>query len=435
MIDYLLYILNHSLSAGYFPDKLKHAIMIYIPKGQLTQYRVPNYRGLSMLDIHGKLFEKTLGSRLEYHNQLYDHHNTHQHGFRLKRGTHTALATLHETISNDLANKHSIDIVLRDVSKAFDKVWHTGLKYKIHRLQLHPCLQRTLADFITDRTASVRIDNYIGPPFPLESGVPQGACLSPTLYSLYTQDIPTPTHNTDYIAFADDITQISSGRHKPREAARTTARAIDQMNTYENKWKIQTNTNKFAIIPISRNTTHPITLQDDTVLPYTKQGKVLGLHFSSTGITKQVTHRTNIAQANITKLHRFRGLSQYNKLKIYKSTILSALIYPTVPLNTISKTSMIKLQRKQNRALRFITNTRWTDYRTSESLHEQCNIEPINMMIHRQAKNTWETMKQEHPETYQQLIDNSSPITTQRNIRFPSSRLLAEGPDPTPIYT
>ena len=62
-------------------------------------------------------------------------HNGRQHGFRPQRGIQTALAILYETIAAAKANRHNnIDIALPDISRAFDKVWDDGLKYKILQL-------------------------------------------------------------------------------------------------------------------------------------------------------------------------------------------------------------------------------------------------------------------------------------------------------------
>ncbi|KAF2360494.1 Reverse transcriptase domain [Trinorchestia longiramus] len=122
MINYLLYIFNISISAGYFPDKLKHATMIFLPKPNTSQKSVENYRPISLLDVHGTLLDKILNRRLTNYITIHDHYNIRKHGFRQYRGIHTALATLHETIAINRAQKHTIDIVLRDVSKAFDRV-------------------------------------------------------------------------------------------------------------------------------------------------------------------------------------------------------------------------------------------------------------------------------------------------------------------------
>ena len=93
---------------------------------------------------------------------------------------------------------------------------------------------------------------------------------------------------------------------------------------------------------------------------------------------------------------------------------------------------MLKLQRVQNKALKFITNTRWQEFRTTHSLHQQMNIKPINIVIYQQAKETWQNFEANLPHIYRQLQDNHPPVTI--NIRFPSSRLKAEQPQPLPIY-
>ncbi len=51
-----------------------------------------------------------------------------QYEFRKSKGTKTAIATTYEMIANALADKQEVYVVLRDVAKAFDKVWHNGLK-------------------------------------------------------------------------------------------------------------------------------------------------------------------------------------------------------------------------------------------------------------------------------------------------------------------
>ena len=431
MTKYLLYIFNQSLSLGYFPDALKHANMIFIPKSNKSQYNIINYRPISLLDIQGKLLDKILNTRL---TRYIDHHNINndrQHGFRKHRGTHTALATFYETLVNIKQHKHSADIILRDVSKAFDKVWHTGLKHKIHQLGLHTCFTRILTDYITDRTASIQIDHYTGPPFPLESGVPQGACLSPTLYNLYTHDLPPPLPSTDYIAFADDITQITSGPYKFRHIANITKHAIQQINTFENKWKISTNKSKFTTIPLTRINTADIDIGNHHY-EYTHKGKILGLTFSSRGVHTHIKQSKARADRDLTKLNRFKNLNTQNKRKLYTSLIRPILIYPSVPIHTLTSTNLQTLQRTQNRALRFITNTSIFDYRTSQSLHEQLDILPLNILLHEHASRTWQNLQQNIPLLYNRLKQEQHP--TNRPIKFRSSRELAEGPPPPPLY-
>jgi len=182
--------------------------MTLIPKPGTSGTTVKQKRPISLLNVDGKILDKILNRRLTAHLDDNDLQNDRQHGFRRNRGTQTALLTLHETISKHLGQRHQVDIACRDVTKAFDKIWHTGLKYKLTELGLHHCYVRTLCDYLTDRTASIKLGHYIGSNFDLETGVPQGACLSPTLFNIYVRDLPDPLPDTDYIQYADDVTQI-----------------------------------------------------------------------------------------------------------------------------------------------------------------------------------------------------------------------------------
>jgi len=429
----LLDIFNNSLATGYFPDKFKYAVMIFLPKTQTSQHLVQNYRPISLLDVEGKLLDKILNKRLTKHLDDFDIHNPRQHGFRRNRGTHTALATFHETLTKLLAQKMKVDVTLRDVSKAFDKVWHTGLKYKIMRLRLHDNFTKILCDYLTDRTASVRVGGFVGPPFDLESGVPQGACLSPTLYNLYTQDMPPPIDDSDYICFADDISQLTYSPYNYETVATTTKYAIQQVNDFETNWKIKTNATKFKTIPIARHKTDLVTLDNGTNLTYSTKGKILGLNFSSYSMTPQTKIRTEIGRTNLDRIYRFRHLSQTLKRKLYISTVRSSLIYPIIPLHTCSNSATLRLQRIQNRALRFITNTHWTDFKTSRQLHDETNLPTINVLLHDHARRIWEKIRDTDEGLYNSLT--FSPDLNDRQHRYiRSSRLLALSPPPEPIY-
>ena len=135
-------------------------------------------------------------------------YNDHQHGFRPHRGTQIALGLLNQTTAIHRGNDSRVHIVLRDISRAFDKVWPNGLMFKLLDGSLLDCLTRLICDYMRDRTAKIWIDDYYGPTFALRSEVPQGRCLSTTLFCYYTHDIPDSLDNSQYISYADDMTQI-----------------------------------------------------------------------------------------------------------------------------------------------------------------------------------------------------------------------------------
>ena len=442
MIQTYKTICNQSLATGYIPNIWKHAIIILIPKGNKSQYKVEDHRPISLLETPGKVLDRFINTTLTSHLDRKNLNHPDQHGFRKLRGTHTALATFHETISQIAHNKNTmLTVTLRDVSKAFDKVWTGGLKHKLLHLPLPPPLQRILCNFITDRTAAIRIKDYIGPSFPLLSGVPQGACLSPSLYNLYTSALPTtiPDHpkqaklgSLQNILYADDISQITATRKYNQYHDKHTSRAINYINNYEQKWKIKTNTNKFQAIHLLKRPKEPITI-NNSIIQSTNTGKTLGLSFNRNGYMPQCTQNQIKCRAKLNKLKRFKNLSIKNKTKLYKSTILPSLIYPTVPLHTAPESQINKLQVIQNASLRFILNKNPQLSPSTEQLHIQTNMEPINVMLHRHAKKTWSTIKTFHPQLYNKLA--TLPPLTNKSLKFPSSRKIAEGPPPPPKYT
>lgn len=392
-IDIILEIFNATLSAGYFPDELKKTKMIFIPKEGKDNKEIINYRPISLLEMTGKLFEKIINARLLKYLENNNKLNKRQHGFRKERGTQTALAIITETIALAKAKKENINLVLRDIKKAFDKVWHIGLKYKIVKTELPSYMKRILCDYLTDRVIQIQIGQHLGPAFEIESGVPQGGCLSPTLFILYTSDMPNPTPYSDYITFADDITQIISYPGKSKELlAMHTAKAIEEVNKYEKKWKIQTNINKFKIIPIGRYNSAPVIVEDD-IYQYEAEGKVLGLTISKTGYKRFIKDKINRLNDGLTKLRKFNNLSIKNKRKLYMALIRPILEYPPIPINAMNKTNINALQTIQNKALRFIYNVNYFDFITNEELHTRADIPKIADLINERATKIWEKIQ------------------------------------------
>ena len=72
-----------------------------------------------------------------------------------------------------------------DISKAFDRVWHTGLLHKLKSYGISGQIFDPISSFISNRRLRVDLDGKSSQEYPVNLGVPQGSILGPTL-SYYT---------------------------------------------------------------------------------------------------------------------------------------------------------------------------------------------------------------------------------------------------------
>ena len=139
-----------------------------------------SYRPISLLSAKIKLFERVIEKRLRKHLEDNGFFIKYHSGFRKSKSTNEHLFRLPQTIMESFKQvEHVINVL--DVEKAFDNVWHNGLRYKIYQLDLPTKLCRWLSDFLVGRVIQVKIEGFLFPKVYPKAGVPQGSNLSPLL--------------------------------------------------------------------------------------------------------------------------------------------------------------------------------------------------------------------------------------------------------------
>ena len=89
------------------------------------------------------------------------------------------------------------------ISRAFDRVWHSGLLFKLRQIGIVDQALDIVKDFLTNREQRVVIDGQFSEWAPISAGVPQGSILGPLLFLVYINDI-TEVIFSDIRIFADD---------------------------------------------------------------------------------------------------------------------------------------------------------------------------------------------------------------------------------------
>jgi len=101
-----------------------------------------------------------------------------------------------------LKTKKYCSAVSLDVAQAFDRVWHSGLLYKLKTILPAPYFL-FFQSYLNNCFFVTKVGSEISLIAPILADVPQGAVSSPFLYNLYTDDQPT-TPYTSVAVFADD---------------------------------------------------------------------------------------------------------------------------------------------------------------------------------------------------------------------------------------
>ena len=112
-----------------------------------------NYRPISLLPIFRKILEKLMYDSLYSHLVSHELLNPNQSGFRPGDSTINQLLQITHTIFKALYCHPPLDVrsVYLDISKAFDRVWHNGLLYKLKRCGVSGQLLLLIQSFLKDR--------------------------------------------------------------------------------------------------------------------------------------------------------------------------------------------------------------------------------------------------------------------------------------------
>lgn len=195
-------IYNASMQQGIFPQRLKRAVVIPIPKVSPPSSLENDLRPISLTSQVSKVLEGfTLKSLLL---QVADKMDSKQFSLPNKSTTHALVYLLHSVLAALESGQCSIRLFFADFRKGFDLVDHNIIINELERLDVHPSIVRWIYDFLTDREQCVKIDNCYSSWKKTNGGLPQGTKLGPLLFAILVNHLLNNWHGR--IKFVDDST-------------------------------------------------------------------------------------------------------------------------------------------------------------------------------------------------------------------------------------
>ncbi|GFY30506.1 RNA-directed DNA polymerase from mobile element jockey [Trichonephila clavipes] len=235
-----------------------------------------NYRPISLLSILSKITEYVILNRLKTFTNENNFTNPNQYGFTRNLSTYHPLLGLTEKITAGFQKGRSTGAVFLDIQKAFDRVWVSGLIFKLITNNFPPALIHLINPYLVNRSFQVRVNDTLSNSFKINYGVPQGSLLGPLLFNIFINDIPTHPQTSTNI-YADDTVTLATYKNN-----KTITLALNNhlklLETFFDTWKIKINIDKTIAVLFTKRKTKPTppTLYS-TQLQWSQNTKYLGL--------------------------------------------------------------------------------------------------------------------------------------------------------------
>ena len=342
LVKPLTIIFNKSLDTTQIPQDFKDANIVPIYKKKGAKDEASSYRPISLTSITCKLLEKMIKDEvlrfLEHNGML----NIDQHGFRKKKSCVTNLLEYLDKVTELVDLGESVDVVLLDFKKAFDRVDHETLLIKMSNLGIGGKLLAWVREWLTGRRQRVHLPNGTSEWKNVTSGVPQGSVLGPLLFLIYINDISREVKSALSL-YADD------SKCYDKVANNTIQDSLNKLCAWSDRSGMEFNATKSCVIHLGKRNPQKVYSLGNETLKSKNCERDLGV------LVQQDLNFTEQVQSVVSKSKKMTGLIMRafkNKepelmLNLYKTYVLPIVEYGSCVWNPRLKKDIILLESVQ----------------------------------------------------------------------------------------
>ena len=203
------------------PNDWGKAIITPIPKCSSKNPYLPlSYRGISLLPCISKIYTNILNRRITFYLENMNLLADEQNGFRCNRSCEDHVFSLTTIVQNRLYHGKDTFVAFIDFTKAFDSVDRNLLLFKLLDYNINGNIYFAIKKLYNETQNCIRVYSMYTRWFPSLYGVRQGDCLSPTLFSIFLNDltlmineanlgISISGRNIGILLYADDIVLLA----------------------------------------------------------------------------------------------------------------------------------------------------------------------------------------------------------------------------------
>ena len=412
-------ILNNCIKDGQFPNSLKIGKITPLYKNSKDSNRLDKkcYRPVSVLTTFSKVFERyILNGMLEHVNSiLSDKISAYRKGYSCQH----VLLKLTEEWRKHLDNNQVVGAVLMDLSKAFDCIPHELLIAKLSAYGFDKQTLTFLLSYLKDRKQTVNIKGKLSSFLDVLAGVPQGSILGPVIFNIFINDIAGIFENCNLNNFADDNTLSASAGSVPSLINNLEKDSQKAIEWFQRNHMIA-NPDKFKAIIIEKNGRDtsgiPLNINND-IIKSSKEVTLLGIAIDNKFSFSP--HIANICKTAANKLNAIKRLQMHfslsTKKQMAKTFVLSQFNYCPLVWHFCGKGSIHKMEKVQERALRFIIDDYESDY--NEVLKQIGESTLYLKRVRIMAQEVYKAINGLSPNYTKELL-------SERHSRYPSRRPL-----------